>query len=254
MKRSSKWSVIAVLALAGCSSDPPPKNEPAKPAPAPAPAPAPPAPAPAPRESESISLKGSSRPRPTQSQTTTDPAKIAELKRRAHDPSADAPASDPAAPVAATPKPDAPKPAGKGTRPDKATVGQLAPNLTVGGDLDGLMGRVVVVAFWTPGTQTGRQVMTHLRKLTAGLGDKPFSIIGILEPKAGTAPPPDDAGGSEPAGMPWPVGMDSKGETAARYSATTLPVFCVIDKKGVLRYQGMGAPAAQNVQSLIDEE
>jgi hypothetical protein len=134
-------------------------------------------------------------------------------------------------------------------------MGQLAPNLTVGGDLDSLMGKVVVVAFWTPGTQAARQVMTHLRKLMTGLGDsKPFAVIGILELKAGTAPPPDDGSGSEQVGMPWPTGMDSKGETAARYSVTTLPVFCVIDKKGVLRYQGMAPPAAETIQNFIDEE
>jgi hypothetical protein len=134
-------------------------------------------------------------------------------------------------------------------------VGQLAPNLTVGGDLDGLMGRVVIVAFWTPGTQSARQVMMHLRKLLSGLQDKPLSVIGILEPKTGTEPPPaDDGGGSDSGGMPWPTGMDSKGETAARYGVSGLPVYCVIDKKGVLRYEGMAPPAAQNVQTITDEE
>jgi len=105
-----------------------------------------------------------------------------------------------------------------------------------------LKGKVAVVEFWATWCPPCRTTIPHLNKLHAKFKDKDVVILGISkEPESKVKP------FVQKLKMTYVVGMDKDGRTSKAYGIRSIPTAYVLDKGGVVRWEGHPATLTDKV-------
>ena len=146
----------------------------------------------------------------------------------------------------------------KGLR--SGAVGMPAP-ATAGPDLDGkdlslaaYRGRVVLVVFWATWCQPCMRLVPHEVELADRYRGRPFEILGV---NCDATPAPARAAAAR-LKMSWrslarTLGPDDQRiPLAETWAAAGIPLACLVDPAGVVRYRWNGAPPARELDEAVE--
>ena len=143
-----------------------------------------------------------------------------------------------------------------------ALEGKPAPSLNVDGwmntdevmgkvNLKQFEGKVVVIDFWGVWCGPCKAAIPHLVELYEKNHDKGLVVIGVHTKNQGEKM----AAYVEENSIPYPVCVDTNGETVKAFHVDSYPDYYVIDKKGVLRFADLAnAEVDRVIEMLLAEE
>ena len=116
--------------------------------------------------------------------------------------------------------------------------------------LDGLKGKVVVIDFWGVWCGPCRAAMPKLKDLHAKHKDAGLVIIGIHTANQGDKM----AEFVKEQSIPWPVAVDTTGQTVKAFRVDSFPDYYVIDRSGKLRVADLAnADLERAITALLKE-
>jgi thiol-disulfide isomerase/thioredoxin len=139
------------------------------------------------------------------------------------------------------------------SRPELSPPGQPAPRLEGinSGErplnLADYRGKVVLLTFWQTACPPCRAFHRHERALALRYKDKPFALLGVnSDPNAEIC-----RRTQETEGMFWPSLVDGQ-EAMLDWGVSGTPTIFLIDARGEVRYNSIGAPDEADLRRLID--
>lgn len=115
-----------------------------------------------------------------------------------------------------------------------------------------LRGRVVLLEFWSFDCPGCRLVVPYLRDWHARYADAGLTVIGVHSPEAVTSQQDADlAAALAQLDIPYPVTDDHDGASWRAYGQRIRPTIYLIDKRGNIRYQRIGAGAYTETEAAI---
>jgi cytochrome c biogenesis protein CcdA/thiol-disulfide isomerase/thioredoxin len=124
--------------------------------------------------------------------------------------------------------------------------------------LDSLLGKVVLVDFWTYSCINCIRTFPELRQLWAKYGDQPFVIVGVHSPEfAFEKSPANVAAAVKRDGLTYPIAQDNDLRTWNAFGNRYWPAKYLIDAHGMIRYEHFGEGRAEqtdlDIRSLLAE-
>jgi thiol-disulfide isomerase/thioredoxin len=100
-------------------------------------------------------------------------------------------------------------------------------------ELDAHRGKVVLLEFWATWCPPCRRSVPHLNKLHSRFDSEGLEIIGITDERPETVKP-----FAKKFEMAYTIGLDNEGKTTAAYEVQGIPSAYILDRKGIVRWEG----------------
>ena len=116
-------------------------------------------------------------------------------------------------------------------------------------------GQVILLNFWASWCQPCVEEMPGIQRLVEQMRGRGFVVVGVNVAEAQRRA----ARSVEEMGIGFPVLLDAEGETFHAWGGKALPTSALIDRRGRLRYVGLGplewdgVEALGRVEALLDE-
>jgi thiol-disulfide isomerase/thioredoxin len=115
-----------------------------------------------------------------------------------------------------------------------------------------LRGRVVLLEFWAFGCIPCLPVLANVGGWYDAYRDDGLTVIGIHHPKIDAERSYDGlVAALDRLGIAYPVAQDNEGLTWRAYGQLVWPTLSLIDKRGNLRYQQVGAGGYEAMETAI---
>jgi thiol-disulfide isomerase/thioredoxin len=115
-----------------------------------------------------------------------------------------------------------------------------------------LRGRVVLLEFWAFGCIPCLPVLSNVHEWYDAYRDDGLTVIGIHYPKVEAEHSYDDlVAALDRLDITYPVAQDNEGTTWRAYGQQVWPTLSLIDKRGNLRYQQVGAGGYEDMETAI---
>lgn len=113
-------------------------------------------------------------------------------------------------------------------------------------------GRVVLLEFWAFDCLPCVPVLSNVRAWNTIYGDQGLTVIGIHYPKVAEEHSYDQlAAALVRLDISYPVAQDNAGSTWSAYGQQVWPTLTLIDKRGYIRYQQVGAGGYDAMEAAI---
>ena len=120
--------------------------------------------------------------------------------------------------------------------------------------LDDLLGKVVVVQFWTFGCHNSQATLPNLTALYAEHAGDDFEIVGIHSPEFDSEKDPDRIlEASRDFGITWPIALDTEKDTFWEWqdSPAYWPRTYVLDREGRIRFDLVGEGKYDELNEVV---
>ncbi|MEO8396157.1 MAG: redoxin family protein [Chloroflexota bacterium] len=118
--------------------------------------------------------------------------------------------------------------------------------------LANLRGRVVLLEFWAFDCVPCVPVLSNVRAWNTIYGDQGLTVLGIHYPKIAEEHSYDElAAALIRLNITYPVAQDNDGLTWSAYGQQVWPTLTLIDKRGYIRYQQIGAGGYDAMEAAI---
>ena len=120
--------------------------------------------------------------------------------------------------------------------------------------LDDLLGKVVVVQFWTFGCHNCKATLPNLEALYAEHGGVDFEIVGVHSPEFDYEKDPDAvAAAAEDLGVTWPIALDTTRRSFRSWQGSPAywPRTYVLDREGHIRFDHIGEGAYEELNETV---